>query len=121
MLADAKFAHICSDMTKMDISSQSGSQPLSGHVRHEGLMLRMRYWSDMNVVRSRTMANNNMRARFVISPELFISSVVFKFIIQILIYARLPHQPARLNHVHYLSPVQHHRWVPRLQRCRHRY
>lgn len=63
---DAKFAHICSDMTKMDISSQSGSQPLSGHVRHEGLMLRMRYWSDMNVVRSRTMANNNMRARFVI-------------------------------------------------------
>jgi hypothetical protein len=57
---------VCSNMTKMDVPSKSGSHPMSGGI--EGRIIHMGDWSDMNLTWSGTMADSNMRLDLLISP-----------------------------------------------------
>jgi len=59
---------VCSNMTEMDVPSQSGCHPMGGHVRIEGRIFPMGDWSVMNLMWSRTTADNNMRVDLLISP-----------------------------------------------------
>lgn len=63
-----------SNMAKMDVATQSGNSHIrSGHVWLEGLIMRMRYRSDMILLMSRTLTDNNMRVRYMITLQLLVS------------------------------------------------